>query len=165
MIKSTWKISLGGVVLLDYGESILAEPEMPMAAETQETRYVGGAWAKVRPRGGLLRSYSWSRVIALTSPAEVQTMQMQLPRLFLGLAATDLLIEVAGGGSSKVADFALSSCRSAMRSRLVPTELLLEFAGAGGEETVLTTGGFGDVWAADDGATWAADDATKWKII
>ena len=142
MICSTWRFTLGGVVILDFGDSMLREPEFPLTARVQETGFVGADWAKVFPQKNKIRNYSWSRVIECESIAECQTRALQDPAGLLSISGTTLTIEVEGGGSNTVENFALLTVRPSRRSDLKPTELLLECEGLGGKETVVSNGGF-----------------------
>ena len=163
MIKSRWRFSLNGVILLDQGDYMTSHPSFPVAADVQETRFVGGQWGKARGRGNKMRTFQWSRVLSFSTVEECQTRQLQLPQIFLTGKTDDLLIEVEDGGSTLVSDFALTSVNASHRADIVPTDLLLEFEGIGGEESVISSGGFSEVWESDDETTWNGFDSTKWQ--
>lgn len=165
MIKSRWRFSLNGVVLLEQGDFMTSHPSFPVAADVQETRFVGGQWGKVRGRGNKLRTFQWSRVISFSTVEECQTMQLQLPSLFLTGKTGELTIEIEDGGATRISDFALISVAPSHRADIKPADLLLEFEGIGGEETVISNGGFGDPWASDDASVWDAADPSTWKVI
>lgn len=165
MICSRYRHSLRGVVLLDYGERMTAEPSYPLAAQVQESQFVGARWGRARSRGNMLRTYSWTRILRFTTIAERQTRQLQLPASFLSLPAGELLIEVEGGGKMLVRDFALTNVTASQRWENDAFDLLLTFEGIGGEEVTVDNGGFGARWLANDSSTWDSADATTWDIL
>ena len=165
MTCSHYRHTLQGVVLLDYGERMMAEPSYPLAAQVQESQFVGRKWGKARARGNILRTYSWTRILSFATLAERQTRQLQLPASFLSLPSGDLLIEVEDGGKTLVKDFALTAVTPAQRWEKNATDLLLTFEGIGGEEVTIDNGAFGDRWLADDSEVWDSADTSTWKLI
>ena len=165
MICSHYRHTLQGVVLLDYGERMMAEPSYPLAAQVQESQFVGRKWGKARGRGNMLRTFAWSRVFTFSTIAERQTRQIQLPASFLALGSGDLLIEVEDGGTTLVRDFALTAVIAAQRWESNAFDLLLNFEGVGGEEIIINNGGYGQRWLTDDSDTWDAADSSTWKLI
>lgn len=165
MTRSHYRHTLNGVVLLDYGERMMAEPSHPLAAQVQESQFVGRKWGKARARGNILRTYSWTRVLTFATLAERQTRQLQLPASYLSLGSGDLLIEIEDGGSTLIKDFALTAVTPSQRWENNPFDLLLTFEGIGGEEVTIDNGGYGDRWLSDDSGTWDALDPTTWNLI
>lgn len=165
MICSHYRHTLNGVVLLDYGERMMEEPSHPLAAQVQESQFVGGKWGKARGRGNMLRTYSWTRILTFATLAERQTRQLQLPASYLALGSGDLLIEVENGGSTLVKDFALTAVTPSQRWESNAFDLLLTFEGIGGEEITINSGGYGERWDAADGSTWDSADPSTWNLI
>ena len=165
MICSRYRHTINGAILLDFGERMMVEPSYPLSRQVQERQFAGARWGKPANRGNKLRQYSWTRILSFASEAERQTRQLQLPASFLELGQGDLLIEIENGGATRVKDFVLSSVTPEQRWDKNAVDLVLTFEGIGGEEEIISSGGFGETWAADDSSTWDAADPSTWNLI
>ena len=165
MTCSSYRKTLGGVVLLDYGQRMTSDPTHPVSAQVQETGGPGAKWGRSIPRQNMARSWSWNQVLAFDSKAEAETMALQIPSILLSLPGRELFIEVEGGGATKVHDFSLTDVTASIRTFLAPNELLIQYNAIGHREETVSSGGFGELIAQDDLSIISEFDTSKISLF
>ena len=160
MIKSRWRLSFDGLVLLDHGDRMGESPTMPLSGSVQEARFVGAAWGKTFGRGNKLRTFTWSRVLEFSTVAERMGYQVSLPGTLPIGRSGDLTIAIEEGSTHAIEDFTISSC-DAIELELNPTWLLLNFEAQGGKDRIVNRAGLGGLGWEDITQNWE-DIGTLW---
>lgn len=142
MIKSRWRFSIDGLVLLDHGDWMDESPTMPLSGSVQESRLVGSPWGKTIGRENKLRGYTWSRILEFSTVAERMGFQISLPVTYPVGKTGELTLAIEEGSTHAVEDFTLANC-DAQEIQTQPTWLLLNFEGRGGKVRIIDRAGLG----------------------
>lgn len=163
MICSLWRFKLLNKILLDHGEWMLEEPEMPVSGQSQQSIRPGLEWGKSFGRGNKIRSLRWSRVLEFPTPEERLGYEMFKPALAPVGESGTLIAEINGGSSFAIADFTLLSCTPSHDPNN-PCLLYLSYEGEGGEMTITNNVDLGENKWGELTGTWGALTGT-WRQL
>lgn len=128
LLESSWKVTLGAVVLLDTEDAMTEEPKLTRSEGLQPRRHIGAAFASQRGLGQVAHTASFSRVVTFGSAALARAWQLShtaaLPAA--GEDALTLVIVVRGGptyelSKAALADFEITTEAEQVRARYTIT--------------------------------------------
>lgn len=115
LICSTFKVTLGAVILVDYTHYMEFEPKLSADPVEQVTRGLRASYGKANNRGGIVHTWEFSRVAKHTDIVEAQRALLTLAETMQGLEGACTIEFKAGAYVHSMANASLGSVRGDAR--------------------------------------------------
>jgi len=137
-IKSAWRITWDPsgtpLVLLDYGDLMLAEPTFPQQHAIQSQPFLRSDFISTWDRGNVSFEMEVSRISAFTTPAALRSYALSQSVTVAALRHATLKIEVEGGDVYELRNSSISASAPNLSKELVLSGLLaFSYRVTGGE--------------------------------